>query len=335
MKNSARDLHNSFDTDFDEDEKKNQAYSEAPGVILSAIDELPLTKEQSTVLPPIELKLSGNQKLMQNTIKIFPTDSQSLIKTDMLKLGTLISSLNDLFSLTPDGDSTQKISLLNQANHFAATLIGCYPYSINESPIRTLVLNNFLVLTDTNIPINKLHQIFTRLKEIPLRNMNVRDLKAQCQAKGLWKVFYDRFVKWSYRGNKETVGKDEQKVYYNHVCGILGKIKRIFSEDFDGVWAQIKKEGFFLFDRKGQKLMELFVPIKDLPKESFEKFLSEFVYHWTNQDVGPEIHLKYFHDIVQNEHYVYSPLDQNLLTKYFFQLPLELVCDNSADVRYR
>jgi hypothetical protein len=68
-------------------------------------------------------------------------------------------------------------------------------------------------------------------------------------------------------------------VYYDHVSGILGKIKRIFSEDFDGVLAQIKKEGFFLFDENGQKLMKLFVPIKDLPKESFEKFLSEFVYH--------------------------------------------------------
>lgn len=195
MKDSATDLYNSFDTDFDEDEKKNQAYSKAPGLILTAIDEVPLTKEKSIILPPIELKLSGNQKLMQNTIKIFPKDLQGLIKTDMLKLGTLISSLNSLFSLCPEGDITQKISLLNQANHYAMTLIGWYPFSINESQIRTLVLNNFLVLTDTNIPINKLHQIFIRLKEIPLRNMNVRDLKAHCQAKGLWKVFYDRFVK--------------------------------------------------------------------------------------------------------------------------------------------
>ena len=149
--NSDGELNNTFDSNYDQEDdldqspQKNQMLNES-----GEIEEASASKKDAE--QPIKLTLFTRQQVIKNISTMFPDDVQEMISSDMQKFSDMLTNFNLRFDATEE--SSEKLTILTQANYMSNILLNMYPFSINEPCVRTLMLNNFRVMIDEKIPIN-------------------------------------------------------------------------------------------------------------------------------------------------------------------------------------
>ena len=151
MDMSDDELNNTFDSTYDqEDELDANKITNELGEIIDGSPK----KGESPEERPIKLSLFTRQQVIKNISTMFPNDVQEMISSDMQKFSDMITNFNLRFDACTEMQSNEKLTILTQANYMSNILLNMYPFSINEPCMRALILNNFRVLIDENIPIN-------------------------------------------------------------------------------------------------------------------------------------------------------------------------------------
>lgn len=106
------------------------------------------------------------------------------------------------------------------------------------------------------------------------------------------------------------------------MCKLISKVRRIFSKNFKEIFNMLEHDNINLNSQQGRFMVDIFVSIRDLDKESLQIFLTEFLFKMENFRFEFIESLEIYSDLVQNENYEYTEDDNAMISNYLFEMPL-------------